>query len=259
MPDPGSLPPYPRRVVSLVPSLTEAVAALGCADRLVAVTRYCTVGAPETAVRLRGTKNPEVAEILALEPDLVLCNREENRKREVEALWEAGVPVHLTEPRVVRDVGPMLAGLAEQLGVRDAAAPLLADLEAALAEARDRRPATPVAALTLIWRKPWMGVGPETYVDDLLATCGFANVLAGWDERYPRLDEGLLLGPEVVLLPSEPYEFTDEDLPAVRALVGDGPHLELVDGRILTWHGPTTPQALRSVADLAARLADAHS
>jgi ABC-type Fe3+-hydroxamate transport system substrate-binding protein len=242
------------RVVSLVPSLTEAVAALGHADRLVGVTRFCTRGAPATAVRLRGTKNPEVEEILRLGPDLVLANREENRRREVEALLAAGVPVHLTEPRTVADVGPKLTGLAEALGDPGAAAGIVAEVDAALAEARARRPVTPVATLTLIWRRPWMAVGPDTYVDDLLATCGFANVLAGWDGRYPRLEEGLALGGAVVLLPSEPYAFTEDDVPAVRRLVGDAPRLELVDGRLLTWHGPSTPEALRVFSALAARL-----
>ena len=244
----------PQRIVSLVPSLTEAVAALGHAERLVGVTRFCVRGAPDRAARLRGTKNPSVQQILDLEPDLVLANREENREREVEALRAAGVPVHLTEPRTVADVGPMLAGLAEVLGAGGAADDLLGQLEHARAHAAELRPGAPLATLTLIWRRPWMGVGPDTYVDDLLAACGFANVLAGWAERYPRLDDGLLLGPEVVLLPDEPYAFGARDLPAVRRLVGQAPRLEHVDGRLLTWHGPSTPQALVTFAALAARL-----
>ena len=245
----------PSRVVSLVPSLTEAVAALGLADRLVAVTRYCTVGAPFEALRLRGTKNPAVEEIVALEPDLVLANREENRRPEVEALMAAGIPVHLTEPRTVGEVGSMLAGLASVLGVAGRADEMVAALERARAEVLQQRPLTPLATLTLIWRRPWMAVGPSTFVDDLLGCCGFANVLAGFTDRYPRLDEGLLLGPEVVLLPSEPYAFTEDDLEAVRALVGPEARLEFVDGRLLTWHGPSTAEALRVFGGLARRLA----
>lgn len=244
----------PRRVVSLVPSLTEAVAAFGLADHLVAVTRYCTHGAPDDAVRLRGTKNPSVEQILALAPDLVLANREENRRPEVEALTDAGIAVHLTEPRTVADVAMMLRGLASVLGVPDRAEPHVEAIEQALAAAEMRKPDQPVAALTLIWRKPWMGVGPDTYVDDLLSRCGFANVLAGWDSHYPRLDEGLVYGPEVVLLPSEPYAFDTSDLPAVRGLVGEAPVVELVDGRLLTWHGPSTADALERFSNLARRL-----
>jgi hypothetical protein len=125
---------------------------------------------------------------------------------------------------------------------------------AVTAENASSKAISTVAALTLIWRRPWMGVGPDTYVDDLLAACGFANVLAGWTEHYPRLAEGLLLGGEVVLLPSEPYAFGPGDVPAVRRLVGDAPRLEFVDGRLLTWHGPSTPQALRAFTQLALRL-----
>lgn len=239
------------RVVSLVPSLTEAVTALGAADRLVGVTRYCTVGAPPHAARVGGTKNPSVPEILALEPDLVLANTEENRRREVDALRAAGVEVHVSFPRAVADVGPLLADLAARLGVPGAAAGLVSDLDRALAEAARRRPARAVRALTLIWRKPWMGVGPGTFVDDLLACCGFANVLADRDEPYPRLDRPPAA--EVVLLPDEPYAFGPGDLPALRAWLGEA-DLRFVDGRLLTWHGPSTAAAVGHFTDLARTL-----
>jgi ABC-type Fe3+-hydroxamate transport system substrate-binding protein len=241
------------RAVSLVPSLTEAVAALGLADALVGVTRWCEVGAPDAARRIGGTKNPDVPAIVALAPDVVLANREENRAEDLDGLRAAGLAVHETFPRAVDDVAPMLEGLAAVLGVPGAADEAAAAVAEAAAAAVAAAPRTPVAACTLIWRKPWMAVGPDTFVDDLLRRCGFANVLAGWDERYPRLDPSLVLRPEVVLLPSEPYAFGEDDLPAVRDLLGDVPH-RFVDGRILTWHGPSTAEALRTFSALAVEL-----
>lgn len=244
------------RVVSLVPSLTDAVAALGRADWIVGCTEFCREGAPERAARLRGTKNAHVEGALELEPDLVLANPEENRAEHLERLAAAGARVLAPFPRTVADVDGLLAELGEALDARAVGGRLRADLAAARDEAAASRPATPVSALTLIWRRPWMGVGPDTYVDDLLAACGFANALAGFAERYPRLEEGLVLAPQVLLLPSEPYPFTADDAPAARAAFGaERAAVELVDGQALTWHGPRTAGALRRFSALAADLA----
>jgi ABC-type hemin transport system substrate-binding protein len=241
------------RVVSLVPSLTEAVAALGLADRLVGVTRYCERGAPDGAARVGGTKNPDVAAVVELAPDAVLANTEENRAEDLDALRAAGLDVVETFPRTVDDVAPLLREVAAALGDPDAGEEAARAVDEAATRADAVAPRTPVAACTLIWRKPWMAVGPDTFVDDLLRRCGFANVLAGWDERYPRLDPSLVLRPEVVLLPTEPYAFDADDLPAVRELLGDVPH-RFVDGRILTWHGPSTAEALDAFSALAVEL-----
>ena len=216
------------------------------------VTDYCEVGAPAGAVRVGGTKNPRVADIVAAKPDVVVANAEENRPDDIDELRAAGVDVVVTFPKTVADVEGLLVTLAELAG--SDASPAVADLRAAIADAEAIRPRTPVAALTLVWRKPLMGLGPDTYADDLLRTCGFANVLAGWDERYPKLDVGLHLGPQVVVLPSEPYAFTADDRDAVRELAGDAQQ-QLVDGRLLTWHGTLTADALRTFSGLAAQLA----
>jgi ABC-type Fe3+-hydroxamate transport system substrate-binding protein len=243
------------RIVSLVPSVTEALAALDAADRLVGVTRYCVAGAPPGAERVGGTKNPSIDRIVELAPDLVIANAEENRPADVGALRTAGLEVLVTHPNSVADVRDLLRDLAEAVGRPLAVGPLLADLDAAEAQAAAVRPAAPLATLTLVWRKPWRAVGPDTYADDLLRRCGFANVLSGFSDRYPRLDPAFVLGPEVVLLPSEPYAFTDEDLPVVHRLLGaDVPH-RFIDGQLLTWHGPRTATALRTFSALAADIA----
>lgn len=244
------------RVVSLVPSLTDAVAALGRAEWLVGVTEFCTDGAPDDAVRLRGTKNAHIDAAVALQPDLVLANPEENRGEHLERLAAAGIEVLAPFPRTVAEVDSLLAELGAALDADAVAGALRRDLAAAREQAAAIRPATPLSTLTLIWRTPWMGVGCDTYVGDLLATCGLTNVLVGVAERYPRLDEGLLLAPQVLLLPSEPYPFTADDAPAAREAFGaERAALELVDGQALTWHGPRTAGALRTVSALAAHLA----
>lgn len=242
------------RIVSLVPSVTETLAVLGLADRVVGVTRYCVHGAPDSARRVGGTKNPDLAAIIDLAPDLVVTNTEENRPPDIAALREAGLAVLETFPRTVAEVTPMLVELAAACGADNGPVDeLVAEIDAALADAGDRRPATGVPALTLIWRKPWMAVGAGTYVDDLLATCGLRNVVGDLEERYPRVDAGTLAGrrPAVVILPSEPYAFGDKDVPALRELLGDA-QLDFVDGELLTWHGHRTSEALRHFSALAA-------
>jgi ABC-type Fe3+-hydroxamate transport system substrate-binding protein len=236
------------RIVSLVPSLTDLVVLLGAGDRLVGVTTYC---AHPTARRVGGSKffDPEV--VMKLDPDLVLANLEENHPDRLAPLQDAGLRIIETYPRTVADVRPMIVEVAAAVG--GDARHFLADLDTALAETEQVRPVSTIPALTLIWRRPWMGVGPDTYVDDLLRTCGFVNVLAGSSDRYPKIDV-LEQAPAIVLLPDEPYAFSDEDLPAVAKLVGDVP-ARLVDGQLLSWHGPRTAAGLREFSQLAAELA----
>ncbi|MEE8602382.1 helical backbone metal receptor [Euzebya tangerina] len=243
------------RIVSLVPSLTDAVAQLGSAEDLVGVTEWCTSGAPDGAVRIGGTKNPAVADIVALQPELVLANTEENKPSSLDELREAGLAVEEFYPRAVRDVPPMLRRLGQLTDAAERGAQLAQDVQDAIDEAAWPADLERVMALTLVWRKPWMGLGAQTYADDLLWQAGFGNVLSGFDEPYPRLEEGLVFGQDVVLLPSEPYEFGPADLEAVAALAGPGP-TEFVDGQALTWHGPRTADALRTFGELARRLAD---
>ena len=235
------------RLVSLVPSVTDTLAALGAADHVVGVTAYCTDGAPAAATRIGGTKNPDIARVVALAPDVVLANAEENRAEDIDALRAAGLDVRVSFPKTVDDVAGLITELAEVAGAD--ASELLTDLSGACAEVDATSPATPVAHLTLVWRKPWMGLGPDTYADDLLRRCGFANVLAGFHDRYPRLDVGLHLGPQVVLLPSEPYAFSDADVTAGKELADAPAHF--VDGQLLTWHGARTAEALRTFTRLA--------
>ncbi|WP_138758519.1 helical backbone metal receptor [Modestobacter altitudinis] len=230
------LPGPPRRVVSLVPSLTEALA-VTVPDRLVGATDWCTHPAGLDVPRVRGTKNPDRAAIEALRPDLVVANQEENRRLDVERLRAAGVPVWVT---VTESVDQALASMrrlfADVLGVGTPEW-----LRVATAE-WGRPPELPGTRVAVpVWRDPWMVVGARTFTGDVLARLGLVNVFAGSSDRYPHvpLEELRAAGPELVLLPDEPYPFTADDGP--EAFAGTRP--VLVSGRQLTWYGPSLATA----------------
>nr|WP_205703913.1 helical backbone metal receptor [Candidatus Chloroploca sp. Khr17] len=248
----------PQRIVSLVPSLTEWLFTVGAGAHVVGVTDYCSepaaalIGLP----RLCGTKNPDRTAIVALRPDLVLADQEENRERDVLALAAAGINVYVTAMRSVADVPAQLAALATVLGVSAQAASGLEALCTAIQAAAHRTSQRPRKMLAFIWRDPWMAVGAQTYAGDLLRLCGAENLALQLPGRYPRatLEAFLALRPELILLPSEPYPFTERDreafapfgeVPAVR----DG-RIILCDGMALTWPGGRTVEALRDFAAL---------
>jgi ABC-type Fe3+-hydroxamate transport system substrate-binding protein len=222
------------RVVSLVPSLTEALAA-SAPGVLVGATDWCTHPAGLDVARVRGTKNPDLAAIRALSPDLVVANQEENRELDVRRLRESGVAVWVTRIETVEEA---LASMSRLF----ATALELADPEW-LAEARDLW-STPcpvrLSVAVPIWRDPWMVVGSSTYTDDLLSRAGLANVLADRAGRYPTVTTADIddAGADLVLLPDEPYVFTAEDVP--EALTTP---TRLVSGRLLTWYGPAMVEA----------------
>ncbi|MDI3418846.1 helical backbone metal receptor [Streptomyces luteolus] len=229
----------PRRVVSLVPSLTEAVAH-SAPGLLVGATDWCSHPADLDAagvVRVGGTKNPDVPGIVRLAPDLVIANEEENRAPDLAALRAAGLDVLVTE---IRDLPSALRELERVLvrGCGLARPPWLDEAAAAW-----QSPPEPLGARAVvpIWRRPWMVLGRDTFAGDLLARLGVANVYAGHADRYPRvpLDALRASGADLVVLPDEPYRFTAEDGPEAFP----GLPAALVDGRQLTWYGPSLVHA----------------
>lgn len=228
------------RVVSLVPSLTEAVA-LTKAGALVGATDWCTHPGDLDVARVRGTKNPDRAAIVALQPDLVIANKEENRELDVTRLREAGIAVWVT------DIGTVPQSLASMRR-------LLVDVcvweePQWLVEAERlwSGPVPPATARVLvpIWRDPWMVVGHPTFTADLLARLGLEVVTAGEQGRYPHVDLDRLdgAGADLVLLPDEPYVFTAEDGPEAFSRT----ETRLVSGRLITWYGPSLVDARRSI------------
>lgn len=250
----------PQRIVSLVPSLTEWLFDVGLGARVVAVTDYCIEPAAALAgiPRIRGTKNPDRSKIIGLQPDLVIADQEENRERDVLALTAAGIPVYVTAIRSVADVPEQYERLAMALDAAEAAAPGLAALRAALAEAQQRALQRRIPTLAFIWRDPWMAVGAETYAGDLLERCGADNLGRRLPGRYPRapLEAFMRLQPDIILLPDEPYAFSERDLDAF-APYGDVPAVRdgrilLCDGMLLTWPGLRAIRALRMFAEMIA-------
>ena len=248
------LPPRVSRVVSLVPSLTETVAVT--APGLVAgATDWCTHPGGLDVPRVRGTKNPDLAAVIALRPDVVLANEEENRAADLAALRAAGLPVWVT---VIRTLDEALASLRRLLTVA-CQLPVPAWLDAA-EQAWDlgpvpgvpdgpgtpERPGQRRRAVIPIWRRPWMVLGRDTLAGDILARLGVANLYAGHAERYPKvpLDDLLAAGPDLVVLPDEPYRFTASDGPECFP----GVPAALLSGRHLTWYGPSLAEAPRILA-----------
>lgn len=224
-----------RRVVSLVPSITEALASVR-REAVVGATDWCTHPADLDATlerRVRGTKNPDLAAIRALRPDVVIANREENRELDVRRLEESGVRVHVTRIETV----PQAVEAFEELFVDV----LGWERPAWLAEVSDAwcgelPPVTRTVAIA-VWRDPWMVVGRDTFTGDLVRRLGWANVYADSPERYPKvtLEELDDAGADVVLLPDEPYVFTADDGPEAF----ERTPTERVSGRLLTWYGPS--------------------
>ncbi|MER6395292.1 helical backbone metal receptor [Kitasatospora sp. NPDC001603] len=238
-----------RRIVSLVPSLTEAVAATA-PGLLVGATDWCSHPADLAVARIGGTKNPDVRRIAALAPDLVLANGEENRRPDLDALRAAGLAVWVTDIRTLEQAFDSL----HRLLTLGCGLPRPAWLDAAEAAWADVAPPGPVLrrAVVPVWRRPWMVLGRDTFAGDLLRRLGVQVTLhAGHPDRYPAvpLPELLASGPEVVVLPDEPYRFTAEDGPEAFP----GIPAALLSGRHLTWYGPSLAQAPRVLAAQLAR------
>jgi ABC-type Fe3+-hydroxamate transport system substrate-binding protein len=221
-----------RRVVSLVPSLTESIAATR-PEALVGATDWCTHPADLDVARVRGTKNPDRAAIAALRPDLVLANREENRELDIRRLRESGIAVWVT---VIETVDEAFASMSRMFaeGLGWDVPPWLTEARttwAAPAALAARRIAVP------IWRDPWMVVGARTFTGDLIGRLGLENAFGDSAERYPHVDLADIDtdGVDLVVLPDEPYVFSPHDGPEAFARTPT----VLVPGRSLTWYGPS--------------------
>ena len=277
------VPDEPRRIVSLVPSITEILFDFGFGAQVAALTDYCTEPAAGVAGKttVGGTKNPDVAAIIDLQPHLVLAVAEENRRVDVDRLAAAGLPVYVFEPRSVREGIDLLWRVAELLDCRQEVADRIEAVEGDLADTRAVAASQPsVRVFCPIWKDPYMTINHDTYIHAVMAACGGDNVFAdrrrrfplaadlgrqpeaddqrgeGRDRRYPRvtLEEMAAHRPEVILLPDEPYPFSEVDLadfapfatvPAVRDA-----RVHLIDGKIVSWYGPRIGQSLRALSRL---------
>lgn len=233
---PLSLIQPPQRIISLVPSLTEALA-VTVPDRLAGATDWCTHPPGLDVARVRGTKNPNRAAIIDLAPDLVVANREENRRHDVERLRAAGIPVWVTE---IETVDAALRSL-RRLFTDVLSVPEPAWLQAAASRWSGPPSLPPLRTVVPVWRDPWMAVGARTFTGDAITRLGLAHILAASADRYPRfeLPDLQAVGAELVILPDEPYRFTGGDGPEAFS----GATVALVSGRSLTWYGPSLASA----------------
>src|SRR3989442_4958922 len=188
---PIEIPRAPKRIVSLVPSITEALFTFGLGDAVVGVTRFCVEPREAVAAKAKvgGTKTLDVTQVRQLEPDLVIANVEENRPEDVRQLIAAGLNVMVTFPRTVAARIAMMRQISEMTDSVETARPIIAEASATLAEARATSEARgPLLVFSPIWRNPWMSVGPDTYIHDFLHVCGGLNIFARRHERYPITD-----------------------------------------------------------------------
>jgi iron complex transport system substrate-binding protein len=247
----------PRRIVSLCPSITETLVAIGGLKRLVAATRYCTRprGLLWGLPRVGGTKNPDLARILALKPDLVFANEEENRRQDVEALEAAGIAVDVTLPKTVAQVPEDIRRWGTRLAegsVAEAQA-LASRIEQKLAALESEKAPTVFLYAYWIWKDPWMTVSDDTYVADLLRLAGGVNVYGREADRYPATtpEESLARGADVHIFPSEPYPFRKEKHEQLtEELFGAGRQRLFVEGDDYCWHGARTLQGLEAMRNL---------
>lgn len=254
----------PRRIVSLVPSLTEALFALGLGERVVGVTEWCVHPSEGVASlpKVGGPKDPDIRSVLALRPDLVIAGREENRRRDVEQLESAGIRVWVTSPRTVRDGVELLAELADLGASEERRRAVVDPAVAAVVRVEQRQFERRVRVVCPIWRNPWMVVGADTYAHDLITLCGGENVFAcASQRRYPRVElaEIEAAAPELILLPDEPYAFGQRDAQELGALDIPAAHrgrIHLIDGTLVSWYGPRILQAIDTLCGLFARATD---
>jgi ABC-type Fe3+-hydroxamate transport system substrate-binding protein len=251
----------PRRIVSLCPSITETLVAIGGLKRLVAATRYCVrpKGMLWGLPRIGGTKNPDIARILALKPDLVFANEEENRLEDVKALEEAGIEVDVTFPRTVSEVPDAIRRWGRRLA-EDAegdAEALALRIEEEYGALSAEPAAPPFLYAYWIWKDPWMTISDDTYVADLLRLAGGVNVFGREAERYPSSspEESLARGADVHFFPSEPYPFRPEKHEALTEQLFGKERVRLfVEGDDYCWHGVRTLDGLKAMRALKKRL-----
>ncbi|MBK9732898.1 MAG: ABC transporter substrate-binding protein [Chitinophagaceae bacterium] len=226
----------PQRIVSLVPSQTELLFDLGLNEEVVGITKFCVHPAHQfkTKSKVGGTKNINLEKIIALNPDLIIANKEENDELQIKEL-SARFPVWISDIKSLQDAFRMITAIGEMVNRSEAALRLIQNIDSAFAKADNLHPQ--FSAAYLIWRKPYMAAGSDTFINSMMELAGFKNVLAH-QLRYPEINVMQLksLQPQFVLLSSEPYPFSDKHVQELEKEL-PGTKVLLVDGELFSWYG----------------------
>lgn len=233
----STLPETPKRIVSLVPSLTELLYDLGLREEVVGITKFCVHPNEwfRTKTRIGGTKNIKFDVIQSLQPDLIIANKEENVKEQVEVL-ETLAPVCVTDINNLSDALSAINLIGEITGTTIKAKELTETIESNFIKYKPRH-SSMLKTAYLIWKAPYMTAGGDTFIHTMLNYCGFENVFATTG-RYPSttLEELKQLNCELVLLSSEPYPFKDKHIAEIKSVLPNATVL-LVDGEMFSWYG----------------------
>lgn len=229
-----SVPITPKRIVSLVPSQTELLHELGCGNEVVGQTLFC-IHPPEMHAlkpRIGGTKNINIAKVHELQPDLIIGNKEENSKEQIEELAKM-YPVWMSDIANLTDALAMINQIGELVNRQQLANQLASQIETSFEQLVTKHSPT---VLYLIWRKPWMAAGSSTFIGDMLTRMGLHNVCSG--VRYPELNDETIqqLNPSQVFLSSEPYPFKEKHIAELQQLLPTAT-ITLVDGELFSWYG----------------------
>ncbi len=227
------LPNTPKRIVSLVPSQTELLIDLGLKDQLIGRTKFCIHPASVRDIPIvGGTKNPDIAKINALKPDLVIMNKEENRQEDAQNLAKH-CPVWVSNVNELDSALEMIFYIGKITGTESNATKLILEIKRSFGKLKNYPPKN---AIYFIWRKPWMVAGKDTFISSMMSLAGYNNMMR--KKRYPTLslEQLALFNPEVVLLSSEPYPFQEKHITELHAIWPNA-KFQLVCGEYFGWYG----------------------
>ena len=242
----------PRRVISLVPSQTELLYDLGLDEEVIGITKFCVHPRKwfKSKQRVGGTKNINITLVAALQPDLIIANKEENTKEQIEEL-ALKYPIWISDIQTVEEALQMIERIGLLVNREENAAGIIQEIKNGFDKLKSA--AVPRKVAYFIWRNPWMCAGGDTFIHDMICKMGWENVM-GTQMRYPTvaLSELKDLGPELILLSSEPYPFKDVHIAEIKAAL-PGAEVMLVDGEMFSWYGSRLRLAAEYMAGLSGR------
>lgn len=253
----------PKRIISLVPSQTELLYDLGLRDEVVGITKFCVH--PEewfrSKTRIGGTKKYDFDKIKALAPDLIIGNKEENEKDQIEELMKH-YTVWMSDIYNLRDAFDMITRIGTLVGKREEAVNLKLEIESKFSQFENnlasgggnalintgspdlRSPFSQLRTAYFIWKDPYMVAGHDTFINEMLTVCGFENIFTDKDSRYPEINNEELIAaqPELILLSSEPYPFKEKHIEEFNRVLPEAKVI-IVDGEIFSWYGSRLQKA----------------